>query len=358
MTTAGAEEHDADAARAKPSALSLPLTAIPEPTAPRSPAALGGAAFFATLALAMVLVPVAVFARAAGALALVATAAMFVRRASHHALASRARARGWIVTDDRGVSRIEASFASARGRARALVRWSEPFGVTVLTAVPAAHAGRGTRAIVAFTTPTETRYVAVTIADADDAAASMALLGRAVVVTDAELSSVLGDGGVALSGKDAARLLGVVTRRAPGALDRLYLSGARSEPIVLDRGTLRIGKHVLDLAAPLEWRGFMFHESAGIVAAFYQATWVRQLDAEAVLVAPMPAEASQARDARELRVVQSLPGEPPARELRVAIERLFMLPLRHALDRAPRISLLPPPATLPTRPSRPEGLVP
>jgi hypothetical protein len=42
----------------------------------------------------------------------------------------------------------------------------------------------------------------------------------------------------------------------------------------------------------------------------------------------------------------------------VAIERLFMLPLRHALDRAPRISLPPPPATLPTRPSRPEGLVP
>jgi hypothetical protein len=35
--------------------------------------------------------------------------------------------------------------------------------------------------------------------------------------------------------------------------------------------------------------------------------------------------------------MQSLPDVPPPREQRVAIERLFMLPLRQALDRAPRV---------------------
>ena len=371
MKKAGAPTSPAAVAEqsAERPTLRLPLTVVagPHSLAARSPTALGAAAFFATLALAIALLPIepiGAIARGASALVLLAAAATLARRGARRvscaSASASARARGWIIADESGVSRVEqpgsADAARVRVRARSLVRWDEPFGVTVLTAAFHAHAGG--RAIVAFTTPRETRYVAVTMGDVEDAAAAATLLARAVVVPMAELSSVLGDGGVALSGADAARLVAIVASHAPGALDRLYLSGARGEPVVLECGALRIGKHAIDLAAPLEWRGFMFHESAGRVAAFYQATWVRQLDAEAVLVAPMPAEASPARDVRELRVVQSLPGEPPARDLRIAIDRLFMLPLRHALDRAPRISHAPSASPLPARPSRPEGRVP
>ena len=36
--------------------------------------------------------------------------------------------------------------------------------------------------------------------------------------------------------------------------------------------------------------------------------------------------------------MQAAPEQPPPPEQRVAIERLFMLPLRSALDRAPRVT--------------------
>jgi hypothetical protein len=36
--------------------------------------------------------------------------------------------------------------------------------------------------------------------------------------------------------------------------------------------------------------------------------------------------------------MQASPEQPPPSDQRVAIERLFMLPLRSALDRAPRAS--------------------
>src|SRR5262249_40935229 len=82
-----------------------------------------------------------------------------------------------------------------------------------------------------------------------------------------------------------------------------------------------------------------------------------QNDHEVVLVAPLPPESSWMKDLREsarpsathdklaqravvrdLYLSQSLPEEAPPRDLRLAIDRLFMLPLRQALDRAPRIS--------------------
>jgi hypothetical protein len=54
---------------------------------------------------------------------------------------------------------------------------------------------------------------------------------------------------------------------------------------------------------------------------------------------------------RDLRLMQSLPDLPPPREQRVAVERLFMLPLRQALDRAPRLTRT---STPPNR-AAPEG---
>jgi hypothetical protein len=105
------------------------------------------------------------------------------------------------------------------------------------------------------------------------------------------------------------------------------------------------------------------------VASVCQATWVRQGDTEVILVAPMTADGTWLRDAddtiyasgeagsvqrsiaRDVRLMQAAVCEPPPRELRRAIDRLFMLPLRRALDRAPRVSRVPPSPS----PTRTEG---
>jgi hypothetical protein len=127
---------------------------------------------------------------------------------------------------------------------------------------------------------------------------------------------------------------------------------------MLDRAELRVGSRRIDLSAPLEWRASVFQERGVHATSVSQATWVRQADVEIVLVASVPPEggwlrgvdvvagwsapalSSEARDAivRDLRLMQGSVGEPPPRELRRAIDRVFMLPLRRALDRAPRVS--------------------
>ncbi len=75
-----------------------------------------------------------------------------------------------------------------------------------------------------------------------------------------------------------------------------------------------------------------------------------------MLVAPLPADGAWMVDAdvavraagagavvkrgvaRDLRLIQASAGEAPPRDARHAIDRVFMLPLRRALDRAPRSS--------------------
>jgi hypothetical protein len=88
-----------------------------------------------------------------------------------------------------------------------------------------------------------------------------------------------------------------------------------------------------------------------------------------VLVAPLPADGAWMGDAdvvvraagagaavkrgvaRDLRLIQASASEAPPRDARHAIDRVFMLPLRRALDRAPRSSRS---AGPPSRPM-PEG---
>ena len=120
-------------------------------------------------------------------------------------------------------------------------------------------------------------------------------------------------------------------------------------PIALDRATLAVGERSFDLTSQLEWRPLMFHESTGQAAALYQATWIKQAGSEVVLVAPMPAsivprEPSAHREAsgrlgraltRDLRLLQAPAESPPARDVRVAIDRPFMMAVRRVLDDAP-----------------------
>jgi hypothetical protein len=264
--------------------------------------------------------------RACSALALVALAAVV-----HHVLSRRRRPpAGWLTVDDHGVRR------PGDKAEKALADWREPLGVTVL-----GNPDRS-RFMLALTSPRATRFLAVRVLDAGDAAEAPSLLGRTVTVADADLRA---DDAAVLCAADAERLLAAVARRSPGALDRVYLSDASGEPVVLDRAELRVGARRIDLTSPIEWRAFAFQELGAHAASVCQAMWMRQGDGEIVLVAPLADGAPP---------VSATMADPPPRELRRAVDRLFMAPLRRALERAPRVSRAPAsPRVAGPRPSSP-----
>jgi hypothetical protein len=245
--------------------------------------------------------------------------------------------RGWVIADERGVSRITTA------KRDGIAKFAEPFGLTLL----AAQARQ--RALVAITTPTETRFLGVRL----EGPAAALLLDRASIVADGDALAAHASDDDTLSAADALSLLRFIRERAPLAQDRLYLSGTRGERIVLDGTELRVEEaersRLFDLDSPVEWRGFLFHEALGPAASIYQATWIRQGSSELVLVAPMPTEllltgkpqpASPA-STRQKQLLSPSPDEPPPGDLRTGIERVFMLPVREALAKAPRPSRSP-----------------
>jgi len=313
--------------------ITLSLDADPEPAVGKvwlltAVLALAGAA-------AMPFLPVELPFRLVPFAGLVTLAVLAVR--AHRTLARRARAgrRAFaLLVDARGVWR------SADGTPDACIaRWDEPFGVTVL-----ANQAQ-TRALFAFSSAERTRLVAVRIDSAQAADAARRCFDHAVPVTDADLDDALGGVAGGLSGKSAAVLFAEIERRAPQAIGRIYLFDAAGAKVTLEGDKLRTRDKLIDLGDPLEWRSFIFHEGGQSLAPaspappssippaaviLYQAMWARQGPTELVLVCPVPGEASS----WGMRSTDA----PPARELRVAVDRLFMLPLRKALEGAPRIS--------------------
>lgn len=181
------------------------------------------------------------------------------------------------------------------------------------------------------------------------------LLSRSVAVAndDAGLDAVGPDGEpLRLAPEDFASLVRTLVRVDPGCLDRLVLSDPGGAPVVLDGTDLLVRDLRFDLSAPLEWRSILFQEAFGHAVAVYQGTWVRQGGFEVVLVALLPSIAVPAPSSdettglaeldraasRDLRLHEASPDEPPPNDRRVAIDRVFVLPLRAALDRAPRPS--------------------
>jgi hypothetical protein len=290
--------------------------------------------------------PAGVRAFAAGGLVVLGALAsrMFGRR--------RQPPHGWLVTDPLGLHRVD------RAGKVTLVEWTEPFGVTVL-----ASADRATL-LLALTSPRATRYLPATVRDAEDASAAPGVLERA---TTAAASDLRTDDESALCAADAERLLAEIGRRCPPSTERVYLSDATGQAVVLDRAELRVGARRIDLMAPLEWRASLFQERGAQTASVCQATWIRQGDVEIVLVAPLPADGAWMGEAdmavraagggaavkrgiaRDLRLIQASASDAPPRDARHAIDRVFMLPLRRALDLAPRSARVaaPPPRPMP-----------
>jgi hypothetical protein len=207
-----------------------------------------------------------------------------------------------------------------------VARWDEPFGVTVLANPP--HS----RALFAFTSRERTRFVAVRVETPADADAARDVFESAVAITDPDLDAALGASGeICLSGTSAATLLAEVRKRSPASVGRIYLFDPGGGAVALEGEELRVRDKVIDLTDALEWRSFTFHETAIGAITLYQATWARQGATELVFVCPIPAEHSSLGLGRSS-------DPPPAREHRVAVDRLFMIPLRSALERAPRLS--------------------
>jgi hypothetical protein len=283
-------------------------------------------------------IAVALSGRDARVRAVVACGLVALAAALHQgSLARKSPPRGWLVVDHDGAER-ETSEGASR-----LFRWNEPFGLTLF-----ASADRS-GLLLAVTSPSATRML-LAYRRADDGPLPRMLLEHAATVSECDLPR--GDE-AALGTDDATKLLVEVMRRAPAALERVYLSDANGEPLVLDRAELRIGPRRVDLLAPLEWRASCFQERGTHAASVCQATWVKQDDVEVVLVAPMPGDGLGTRRAggwlkggddtaasdllaRDVRLMQASAGDPPPRDLRMAIDHLFMLPIRRALDAAPR----------------------
>ena len=235
----------------------------------------------------------------------------------HHVLSRDGAVRRRVAAvDDEGVRRPGEQ--RARGVARALRR-------------RCAGQRDRTRFVLALTSAARDALPLGARADAGDAAEAPSLLDRAVTVAESDLRA---DDAAALCAADAERLLSHARAPAPGALDRRLPLRRGGEPVVLDRGELRVGARRIDLSAPLEWRAFAFQELGAHAASVCQAMWMRQGDGEARPRRP---------DGRRRRRADagSGMGEPPPRELRRAIDRLFMAPLRRALERAPRVTRVP-----------------
>ena len=251
----------------------------------------------------------------------------------------------YVEADPSGLTRV------TEEATKSIVTWDVPFGVALL-----ASYGRPT-ALLAFTTPTQTRYIPARIDDRSEA--DDELLASIAVLADLDLiDGVAHD--AALTSTATAALVRHVEGRNKAALGRVYLTDGKGMPIALDRATLAVGERSFDLTSQLEWRPLMFHESTGQAAALYQATWIKQAGSEVVLVAPMPAsivprETNAHREAngrlgraltRDLRLLQAPAETPPSRDVRVAIDRPFMMAVRRVLDDAPlaaRVTPEPPP---------------
>jgi len=233
--------------------------------------------------------------------------------------------------------------------ARRLMPSLGPIGVTLISS------RRRDRLVAAITSSEGTFYVATDL----DAAhrreySEMLVRSHAVASDECGLDAIGPDGEpMCLAPSRFAELLERLRALYPGCMDRFLLSDVSGAPVTLDGAELVVRSMSFDLAAPLSWRPLLFQETFGSAIAIYQGTWVRQGNSEIVLVSLLPSvsfvdAASYEEPAghvdldraalRDLRLMQAAPEDPPPQEQRVAIDRLFMLPLRGALDRAPRAS--------------------
>jgi hypothetical protein len=234
---------------------------------------------------------------------------------------------------------------SAPTTERDLLLLDAPFGVTLLASP------RRDQLIALLSSAAGTFYLGAAF-DASARRAFAPLLERCftVVGDDVGMAAIGPDGEpLVLAPDELASLLDALLEASPSCLEGFVATDARGAPVTLDGRHLRVGERAVDLGAPLEWKPIVFQEAFGHAVAVYQGTWIRQSSTELTLVSLLPAlgpapgadidlTAVDRGVLRDLRLMQASPESPPPNEQRVAIDRLFMLPVRSALDGAPRVT--------------------
>ncbi len=236
-------------------------------------------------------------------------------------------------------------FQSTTNDPLVVVSLRDPFGLTLV------KSPERDRIVAVWSSPDGLFYVGTSLDKATRRTLGP-LFDRAFTVLgdDAALEAIGPDGkALELTPADFASLVLAVDEIDPDCQFCLVLSDARGAPFTLDRSELVAGERRFDLEAPLEWRPFVFQEALGQSVTIYQGTSIRQGGREAVLVSLLPSfvpfevhNSGQFDRAmlRDLRLVQAGPEDPPPRDARVAIDRLFVLPVRSALDTAPHANRL------------------
>lgn len=229
---------------------------------------------------------------------------------------------------------------------RPVASLGERFGVTVL-----ANRARS-RAALALTSSEMAFYVGASVSDEEAPRCRSMLMSAFTVASDERaLEPAAPDGmPLLLGGEELARLYAGLLRVDGSSAGRFFLTDVRGDAVTLDHKALTVGPRQLDLGASLDWHGLLFQEAGNNGMTIYQGTHVRQGSTEVVFVSLMPALSSPAdpgdlppSDAmlegsiqRDLTLLRDISSDPPPVSQRVAIDRVFMLPLRAALQAAPR----------------------
>jgi hypothetical protein len=203
--------------------------------------------------------------------------------------------------------------------------------------------------VLALTTQDATFYVSAAVDDGERGPRRHLLAAAFTVASDeSALEAAAPDGApLLLSLDELERLHRALLELDPQCGNRVLLTDTRGDPVVLDGPRLQVGRRLFDLGSALEWRGMLFRESSLGGLAVYQGTHVRQGGNEIVFVSLMPALSAPSSPGdmlttaepvleravlRDLALLHESAEDPPAPELRVAIDRVFMLPLRAALN--------------------------
>jgi hypothetical protein len=206
------------------------------------------------------------------------------------------------------------------------------------------------RLVVALTNCGSSLFVGADVSPADGKRLSL-LMSHAVTACREDLAMAMQStrGPVMLVDTTALlRLIDLMTQMDAASFGRVMLTDNLGREVVLERDRLQTSRCTIRLDQPLEWRGLVFREGNGAMGVEYQGTWVRQGKSEMVLVSLMAGDVRQSIHEVEARtggwpdamlrqdavLASGSPAAPPPVEQRVAVDRLFMLPLRRALDSA------------------------
>lgn len=224
---------------------------------------------------------------------------------------------------------------------RMLVSFASGFGISIFTSA------RRDRIAIGITTPQQALCIGGFIGASPKRFQTVLPKAVTLPTDDLRLACMLPDGEpLEVDAASLRKLISELQRIDPRAFERCYLTDARGTAIALDGTCVRAGLRTFDLSAPFEWSVSRFRDHAGVADTCFEATWLRQAHDEVAFVSLVRGDertslhdvlaASSSRGdpylARDARLANAQLGPPPPSASCLAVDRLFMLPIRRVLD--------------------------